>query len=360
MKKTCFPELTNIPPDVYAENLPQARFSPKAAAVAKETEELVREYCRALVDSGIALKRSQIKSLNMIDVRPLLCLGKNDTTTLYPSNFAYGLDKDMYFMKNASFFSLIPCFSEGVIWCNTDRYVYFKITDINPQEKSCSIYLRDYTAYPQCWTYGIGGTFTMAQKGSPNNPDDIQLEEGSDVENMDKVYRLLSQKDLGWTGQQYHLWEKMVITLAERTNKELNKRAGSDQFSELVEMFLLLITKINRKLSEQKPSRPVGESRKRKTAKIVISDNIPKKHVRMVGNVSFKSEKPPKLPTYETVIHYSTPSWITRGYVRTYKSGKQVYIPETVHKRKCMENMGENETATVIRFRKEKKNAVNT
>lgn len=200
----------------------------------------------------------------------------------------------------------------------------------------------------------------MSQAANAEYQTDLQFKFANDVENMDKVYRLLPQKDLGWSDDQYHLWENMVIKLAERTNEEIFKKAGTDQFVELTQIFLLLIAKINRKLSEQKPSRPVGETRKRKNVKIVISDSIPKKHVRMVGNIAFKSEKPPKIPTYETVIHYSTPSWVTRGYVRTYKSGKQVYIPETIHKRKCMENMGLNETATVIRFRKEKKDAVSS
>lgn len=360
MPKTCFPELTNIPPNVYADNLIQARFSPKAAAVTKEAEELVREYCRALVDHGIALKRSRLKEMNMIDARPLLNLCENDTTTLYSSNFTHDLNKDRQFLNHSSFFSMIPCFSEGVIWCNTDRYIYYKVTDVNPQEKSCSIYLRDYTAYPHCWAYGVGGTFIMSQETVSDHPTELQFEFTDDVENMDKVYRLLSQKDLGWSDAQYHIWKKMVIELAERANKEIYKKVGTNQFIEFTQIFLLLIAKINRKLSEQKPSRPVGETRKRKNAKIVIANNIPKKHVRMVGNIAIKSEKPPKLPTYETVIHYSTPSWVTRGYVRTYKSGKQVYIPETVHKRKCMENIGENETATVIRFRKEKKDAINS
>lgn len=360
MPRTCFPELTNIPPNVYADNLTQARFSPKAAAVAKESEELVREYCRALVDHGIALKRSQIKDMNMIDARPLLNLCENDTTTLYSSNFTHELDKDLEFLKHSSFFSMIPCFSEGVIWCNIDRYIYYKVTDVNPQEKSCSIYLRDYTAYPHCWTYGVGGTFIMSQAAGAEYQTDLQYEFTDNVENMDKVYRRLSQEDLGWSDAQYQIWERLVIKLAERTNEEIRQIADSDQFIELSQIFLLLIAKINRRLSEQKPSRPVGETRKKENVKIVITDSIPKKHVRMVGNVSFKSEKPPKLPTYETIIHYSTPSWVTRGYVRTYKSGKQVYIPETIHKRKCMENIGENETATVIRFRKEKKDAANS
>lgn len=354
-ERVLFPELTTISPDVFEKALfDRARIDSKTAYFAKSTDNMLQEYNQKLREKDYVLSRRQLKNLNMIDARPLLLLGDNPIE-IHSRFFRKDLEKDLEFAKKNDFYSMIPCFSEGVIQCNTDRYIYFKILDVDAENSCFTLELRDYIAYKYCWTYGVGGTVKFCDSGKIY--DGVNAKTYNDqFQTMSDVYNILSKEELGWSDKQIEFWNRTVVTLADRANKELEEKYNTNQFKELVKIYLLIITKINRKLAECKVSRPVGEKRNTgNKKKIVVSDSSSKKHIRMVGNMPIKSEKPPKLPTYESVIHYSTPSWTTRGYVRTYKSGKKVYIKETVHKRKCMQELGENEIATVIRFRKDRK-----
>lgn len=354
MEKQLFPELLSISPDVFENSLAERmKVDQKAAYYARENDRLLKEYNRVLRDQDYVLSRSRLKDLNMIDIRPLLLLGSN-TTELRMNFFRKDIEKDIEFARNHDFYSMIPCFSEGAIWCNTDRYIYFKLLDIDAENKQYTIELRDYIGYKYCWTYGAGGTVRLGALDNIYNGVASQTGK-SNYQTMSGVYRLLSQNDLGWTNEQIDMWNKSVLALADRTDRYMEKKYHSNQFAELVKVFLLIMVKINRKLEECRPSRPVGEKNNHKgKVKTTVGEELSKKRIRMVGNMPVKSEKPPKLSVHETVVHYTTPSWTTRGYIRTYKSGKQVYIRETVHKRRCMQNMDDEAASTVIRFRKEK------
>lgn len=350
-----YPQFINIQPDVFTSSLSdKIPFSPKAEKFAHEADKLIKEYNQKLTELTLAMRRSELKKLNMIDVRPLLDLDMDyvDSADLHSDCILKDLDKDQAFMGPGSFFSMIPCFEKGVIWCNTNRYIYFEIKELDVENKTCAVFLRDYAGCKSGWTPGVYGTMQLfeEEKGLSFLPN------FAEEHNMSNVYRELSQEQLGWNDRQMKIWTTRALKLADEADKKIaSEFEFSSQFEQLSAFFLVLLARINRTLAQNKVSRPVGEKRSKRTCMVdADSPEQSKKHVRMVGKMAITSEKPPKLPSYETVVHYSTASWPTRGFVRTYKSGKQVYIKETIHHRKCMENTEGNTVATVIRFRKEK------
>lgn len=348
-----YPQYISIRPDVFTRSFSEKiPFSPKAEKFAHEADEVIKEYNQKLTELTPAIRRSELKKLNMIDVRPLLDLDLDfvDSTDLHSDCILKDLDKDQAFMGPGSFFSMIPCFEKGVIWCNTNRYIYFEIKELDVENKTCAVFLRDYAGYKSGWAPGVYGTVYLFEEEKG-----MSLRIAGEY-NMSNVYRELSQGQLEWSDRQMEIWTSRVLKLADEADKKLASEFGfTSQFEQLSAFFMVLLARINRTLAQNKVSRPVGEKRSgRKCIVNIDSQGMSKKHVRMVGKMAITSEKPPKLPSYETVVHYSTASWPTRGFVRTYKSGKQVYIKETIHHRKCMENAEENTVATVIRFRKEK------
>ena len=49
-------------------------------------------------------------------------------------------------------------------------------------------------------------------------------------------------------------------------------------------------------------------------------------------------EKPPRMPSKESVIKYKTAVWIARGGIRHMKNGKLVPFRESVRHRKCLQS----------------------
>ena len=104
--------------------------------MASTGRELLREYNDALLCAGIAMSRAEIKTKNRIDLRGLCTYekykGKADEKNRIPDIDGKRLMSE--FLYSNYWYCYIPCFSEGVLQLNTDRYVYWKVAKVDTTE----------------------------------------------------------------------------------------------------------------------------------------------------------------------------------------------------------------------------------
>lgn len=316
----------------------------------KREQELLKQHNQYLIDHDISMSRRQLKAKDQIDVRPLLSLNPNDPLGI-PS-ICPPANRESY-IDTYGWYACIPCLSEAVIRLNKNRYLYYKMTDLKPEENKYSIYLHDYMIQDYGIATGVYGTAEFSFEYEDSH--DLLCSRRDDVMLFTDIYAMVPYQDLHWSKLDIQIWKESAIRYAEELQKYLHDHYSTDNFGELCKIFVSITTLINQQLYEQKISRPIRQKnslhQNRTIAAPSSADTPPKQSVRMVGAMSIRSEKPPKPPTEETIIHYKVASWKTRGFLRTLKSGKQVWVKESVHKRHCLNQDVVNPTQTVMKFR---------
>lgn len=308
-------------------------------------KELMVQYNDALVEAGMVLTRSRLKELDTIDLRPLLALDKDDRTAVPQIPVPDGWHD---FIKEYGMYACIPCFKEAVIRFNTGRYLHYKLTDVNMENKTFTVCLHDYIAYPGNFSTGVYGTmdfvFTDDSFVESRAHDDVML--------FSDIYRSISCDRLGWNGHDKKLWNDVIVKFADEITRKLHEMHQTNQFQELCKLFISLVTVTNLTLANNRVKRPkkpkTTVSTKRETVKAQTVP--PEKLVRKVGMISVKSEKPPKMPSEKTIVHYRLASWKAKGYIRTLKSGKKIYVGESVRHRHCL-NQEEHVPVNVLKFK---------
>lgn len=305
--------------------------------------ELLKQYNDALVKHNMCFSEKELLSKNRIDVRNL-CL-KTEKPHEIPDILKHSLtDDETTFLKNNDFYALIPCYEEGVLQVNTNRYIYFKTIDLDASNDNVTLYLQDYIKDNGIYRVGISTVVdnNFADTGVINS---VQYHD---------LYKMIPVKTFNWSEVDRLIWQINI----NRSKLFFEKLAAKniDGTINLVTVFFKAITKTNYELNLHKPSR--GKKENNQTNKrTIIADttaNQPEKLIRTVGPIMFKSEKPPRKPSEETLIHYRLASWKTRGHLRTYKNGKTVYVKESVHKRKCLQDTEPKTPQTILRFKKGK------
>ncbi|SDW49173.1 hypothetical protein SAMN05216391_10932 [Lachnospiraceae bacterium KHCPX20] len=82
----------------------------------------------------------------------------------------------------------------------------------------------------------------------------------------------------------------------------------------------------------------ISEVKMRSIQKGGSTDPSDKRITRIVNGITFLSKIKPKHPTYKGLRHFTCASWSVRGHVRTYKSGKTVYVrPHEKHRKSLTE-----------------------
>ena len=325
---------------------------------AEYTKGLFRSYMQKLMDDGRMLRFSEVKKMDILDT----------TGILPPPNNGYGMpsfgranEKEKEALRKLGWYAGIPCFEKGAIKLNRYRYIVFEVLEIDPENKSAKISIRDYLKpKDQIWQMGVGATVRIMSA-------DFQDETGQKLfykaeiesrENFEDLYTLYDAKDLHWSESHYKLWMNTFVIYASLSTAKITEKAnGLDQCDSLINLFVLVISRCNAMLEMNRPSRPVkkegtkGAGVKRKTAYEKGAE--PERKTRYVGALCVQSHNVPKKPCYETVVTYKVAKWNVRGHVRHYKSGKDVYIKPGMRTRKALADSNET-TATTIRFRKKK------
>lgn len=339
---------------------------------------LLREYNQKLIDIGYGMKRSTLKQKNLIDTRPLCSdldavpshnvppsmMGRNgNIKTIVKSTGFHD-----YFTKDAQFFAYVPCFEEGVIQTNKDRYIYFKIKELDAtsSKKSMVIYLQDFFMQGNTvniWQAGISGDLCLEESETgdienmflPKKDQSAKIPIKISTKNVmlfPDIYRLIRQKTLGWSDMDMALWENVMIPTTERKLHEIVYTTKSDSFEHLCTMFMYNMPVINYELYCYKP-KAIRSKSTGHTKGIAVPDAKPKRITRMIGPISMKSPKPPKLATEESIRRYKVASWHCRGGMRKLKSGKVVPFKPSIHHRKCLKDNPSDPMTQKLSFKSE-------
>lgn len=307
---------------------------------------LLETYNKSLAKNELGMSETELLSLNRIDIRNI-CPASNKKNCEIPDILAEPLsDEESQFACGNQMFSQIPCYDKGVLQINKYRYIYYEILNLDLKDKTIKIFIQDYFRDSSIWQIGISMVID-------NDFNDIRC---SNIITYPMIYRALSPNNFNWSEVDKLIW-KINIENAEKLQKTIEKQ-GYDMARSLTITFIKAVVKANYMLSLYKPSRGKKTNKTKSTKrKIVTNTNAqqPTKLIRTVGPITFQSAKPPKQPTDDTVIHYKTASWTTRGHTRTYKNGKTVWIKESVHKRKCLQNNNSKTPQNIIQFKKKSK-----
>lgn len=324
--------------------------------------EALREYNDNLVQRGIAMTRKELKQKNIIDLRGI-CTYNQQTGVDDKNKIPYISGKDITdeFLCNNYWYAYIPCFNEGVLQLNASRYFYWKIKELNTINRTMQIYVCDYSRINNIWQMGtnidvtyhfeseekIKGCSMIAARFLIPKMFHVEINDSkSDVE----IYQMLPLDNFYWNERKMKVWDS-VMNYSLSVRDELKKH-GTDEGHELLKSFTHFILLANQELYYNKPKASRSENKARRNIE-VIENATPRKLIRTVGRTKMTSEKPPKLPTKESVIHYKTAVWTARGGVRRMKNGKLVPFKESVRHRKCLlEQKEDTVPQTTIKIKK--------
>lgn len=308
-------------------------------------KKLIREYNLELTARGFAHKRSQLRNMNLIDLTFLKNKNESDTSIQHICSS----EKDADFLKRESLYAVIPCFEECVFQVNTCRYFYIKLIDLDLKEKKETLFLHDYMYLPTTgWDIGTSLNVTLQFETAI----DINLNISNPIW-YTELYRYLKQNDLPWGEKDWKLWQTYIISHSEKSKRYLIEK-NQDPLIQLYKLCIICIVKTNRLLQEYKPKTKEPNKTKPKTTSVksdVSEKTENQRKIHMVGPVTIHSKQAPKPSIQERIVHYKTASWEVRGHIRTYKSGKTVYIRPQTRKRKNTE--AKTVQKTTIKFRKD-------
>lgn len=335
--------------------------------MASTGRELLREYNDALLCAGIAMSRAEIKTKNRIDLRALCTYekykGKADEKNRIPDIDGKRLMSE--FLYSNYWYCYIPCFSEGAMQLNTDRYVYWKVAKVDTTEGAMDVFICDYNRIGSVWQMGVSTDvhyqFWDADKVRERYTVDtvryVTVSGGVNVQldncrEYSKIYRLLSMDSFSWSEKEREIWNKFIAN-AETDEKQNLSLKGSNSCYELSKIFTHFVMLSNQELWLNKPKAVrSGRSTSETVRKTKVGERKDvKKIVRTVGGIKMTSPKPPRLPSADSVIHYKTAVWTARGGVRRMKNGKLVPFKESVRHRKCLQKVDDQVPQTTIRLK---------
>lgn len=331
-----------------------------------------RQYNQELVLRKLALSQDELQALDCIDMRAIGAKSADKHTVPelnLPDELSKGLT-DYINDTDMGFYRTLPCFSEGALRLNTDRYIYFKVLHIDLENRKYKVLLRDYANAvsngEKLWQPGVYGITTVM-----NEPDSDSYEikaEEPDCTLFYDIYRQISPKELGWNRIQKTAWTEIALANAKSASDKM-KQAGTNNVIQLACLFLRYITIANFILENNKPKIAPGQKEKQEHNKRIskksksmpkessqaqeqpdnaVLDAIPEKLIRNIGLIKIVSTRTPKVFSSKSIRNYKIPSWTSRGHTRKYKSGKIVYVRPAVHHRKALKNQNGKIPQSVI------------
>lgn len=312
----------------------------------KALDDLIVQYNRARVDLGLSMSRRELKNLDIVDTRNLILDENNsDTWTTPPARlteteYGYGFDEYWY--------CFIPCFEEGVYHVNADRYIYWRVANIDMENNSVTVFIHDYVAYPGTgWDPGVSGTVKLDFKPPAMIkmeiddfrclPITITILDGE--QDFEQIYTAIDPGILGWTKEQIQTWRQTVVDFAREVAKQAKQKTDKSNLQCLIDLFLSYTIKVNCALSAHKISRSKAAPGQSPAPGKPAEGKTPAagRRIRTIGPLVITSGAIPRPGRRSAAVQYKTPSWNTRGHLRTCKSGKKVYVRACVHHRRCME-----------------------
>lgn len=315
-------------------------------------EILVKEYADALLSSGYGFKRSQLKKMDTIDMS-----GINDK----PGNIIYPNVRKEHASEYENedtdmFYSIIPCFEEGVIHVCRDQYIYFKIKDLNLDEKAMDIHIHYHIKDGNVWIPGISADIAYKHAKIPENDAGNQNGVSFVFENetdYTKLFSMIPYETMGWCVQQKTVWENATMKIAKKQDEDI-KKEGILMPEILSLIFTNQIMYANFCLKHDKPKliklpddektkmAPDPGKTKEKPDKTEKPESAKQMRTRIVGPIRIRSIKVPKAASPKNPPRYSVAAWTVCGHTRRLKNGKLLYVKPKIHRRKCLQGKENN------------------
>lgn len=333
------PDVSNHTQDLLARYAMKNRPDDPNSIIVRYLE-LFYEYNDALARRGFTMDKDALESLDCIDLLSVDSMAARYGTDRYGGNVGALLGR---LCEDWSYICT-PCFPEGVLSMRdpVPRRAYFKVLEMDPATRVFQVLIQDYQLDPNR-NVCVPGVRTVAEitqpvPGQPRTDPTVKILERAMFTDL---YVRIKPRELPWGADDCRLWEQVVLRNA--SDQLARFRAiGIEPAEELASMFITNVAMANYYLSDQRPV--IERTPKERTERRKAQDgSAPKpepdptaRRVRRSGPVRFVSAKPPKRPTEKTVRHYKLASWTARGHVRTYKSGKKVYVAPCVRHRKAL------------------------
>ncbi len=308
--------------------------NPNIADIAFENEqernrECIKECMDILIDNRTALKRSELRQQDTIDVTAYGTgqEGLTDSTIIRSNEEIQKLD-DNWFLG-------IPPLEMAVLKINRDRYFMYEVEDLDIENKSYTINITDYCHADGIWVMHAVYKATYCF----NDINIIREVTGFGLGGM--LECMFTAKESPY---KTFLPEKTKKVLIENVIPGLDRIIDTEIAYNIATFFLSLILKVNIELSSGVRPKAKRGSRKKAIASVnedALANPKPQIVRTLKSGVTIKSVKMPKAPTMQSVTHYKVASWNCRGHIRHCKSGKVTYVRPSVKERQCLKKNGE-------------------
>lgn len=298
-----------------------------------ELAQRVQRYSDWAIKKGLLYDRQTLKEFDTIDFSNFIGSDSYEQKSDLP-NFDELSQEEVNKLNNC-WYLIIPPFEEGVLKPNKNRYVWFKVVEINEENHSYEVFLADYAYDQHVWILEnkIAGTFYWDAKWCDKKHWLYKCE----GERTSKIMarHLKEYKDE---------WDEDNLLYLNNVAIPVMKSSELDNDLEcLLCHFAYTIIKTNLELLNDKPRAKRNSVNKVKTTAGEVDKNPKPKVIRtMTSGIKIKSVKVPKAPNQESIRKYKIEAWKTRGHIRHYKDGKTVYIRESIHHRKCLNVEGKS------------------
>lgn len=256
--------------------------------------------------------------------------------------------KNFITSKNA-FFSFLPCFTKGCIRVTHMQHIVWNLLDININEQTYTIELKSYSAetqnnFEKTWWVKNKLKAIISIKTNENDTGfGLKIEYQLPIIDLLDTYQIsigINPNSIFNDTKDKIIWKTNIKKSYAQMN-ELSNKIQKTQYDIILSEFLTAISFTNMILQNQKRDKTINNPSKNSvTNKITEKDENtaytknPERIVHKINLITITSTKKPKCPSKKSIANYRLTSWLTRGHMRHYKSGKTIYIKPSVHNRK--------------------------
>lgn len=312
------------------------------------------QYIDELSKKGMFHTLDDIKAMNIIDMSFLV---KDKTNPFTPPDTISPITVDAFnWAKSHSvkdqFFFIIPCFKEGAIQLNANRWITFATESIDENTRELTIQINDYTYENGRCCPNTGIKSNWSYRDNDNSLIYRFIEQRTYID----LYTLLSPQELNWSYEQIKLWESVTLQHAQNQDFLFNHQIGKSITGQMHDVYTTMIITSNYCLSKDRPVTKRTPHEKQSASIQTNGSNYtaPTRRIRYVGPVRFVSDAVPKNVTETTLRKWHVDKWNVRGHMRRYADGRTIYIQPTVRHRRCLAPTDNAPLPTTIRIKSTK------
>lgn len=312
------------------------------------------QYIDELSKKDIFHTLDDIKAMNIIDTSFLV---KNKTDPFALPDAASPVITDAFNWARShsvkdQFFVVLPCFKEGAIQLNANRWITFTTESIDENAREVTIQINDYTYENRRCCPNTSVKINTAY----NSADDSLTYQFIEQQTYVDLYTMLSPQELGWSHEQIKLWENVTLQHAQNQNFLFEHQISKTTVRQMHDIYATMVTIANYCLSKDRPVTKRTPHEKQSASIQTNGSNYTAltRRIRYVGPVRFVSDAVPKNATETTLRKWHVDKWNVRGHMRRYADGRTIYIRPTVRHRRCLAPTDNAPLPTTIRIKSTK------